>query len=95
MTECDSKELLIPKDGKGINFQSLEISRPVPPPLPVKRGEWENEKLLESAAGVAVSSGLIQVSVRAMRFSLECNRSNKICFVYSKLAIPETNRKRK
>ncbi len=32
---------------------------------------WEKEKLLESAAGVALSSGLIQVSVRAMRFSLE------------------------
>ncbi len=31
----------------------------------------EKEKLLESAAGVALSSDLIQVSVRAMRFSLE------------------------
>ncbi len=49
MTECDSNELLIPREGKGINFQSLEISRPVPPPLPVRRGVWENEKLLESA----------------------------------------------
>jgi len=47
------------------------MSRPVPPPLPVKQGEWENEKLLERAAGVAVSSGLIQVSVRAMRFNFE------------------------
>ncbi len=38
---------------------------------PVKRWVSEKEKLLESAAGVALSSGLIQVSVRAMRFSLE------------------------
>ncbi len=52
-------------DDKGVNFQLLEVSRPVP--LPVKRGVWEKEKLLESAAGVA----LFQVSVRAMRFSLE------------------------
>ncbi len=71
MTECDSKEMLIPREGKGIHFQSLEISRPVPPPFPVRWGVWENEKLLESAAGVAVSSGLIHVSLRAMRFSLE------------------------
>ncbi len=55
-------------DDKGVNFQLLEMSRPVPPPLPVNGGGWEKEKLLESAAGVALSSGLIQVSVRAMRF---------------------------
>ncbi len=71
VTECDSKELLIPRDGKGLHFQLIEISRPVPPPLPVRRGVWENLKLLESAARVAVSSGLIQVSVRAVRLSLE------------------------
>ncbi len=58
-------------DDKGVNFQLLEMSRPVHPPLPVKRGVWEKDKLLESAEGVALSSGLIQVSVRAMRFSLE------------------------
>ncbi len=54
-------------DDKGVNFQLLEMSRSVPPPLAVKRGVWEKEKLLERAAGVALSSGLIQVSVRAMR----------------------------
>ncbi len=53
MTEYDSNELLIPREGKGIHFQSLAISRPVTPPLPVRR---ENEKILYSAAGVAVSS---------------------------------------
>ncbi len=37
MTECDSKELLIPREGKGIHFQSLEISR-------LRLGVWENEK---------------------------------------------------
>ncbi len=56
-------ELFILGDDIGVNFQLLEMSRPVPPPLPVKRGVWEMEKLLESAAGVALSSGLIQVSV--------------------------------
>ncbi len=39
----------------------------MPPPLPIVRGVWEKVKLVERAAGVAVSSGLIQVSVRAMR----------------------------
>ncbi len=73
------------------------MSRPVPPPLTVKRGVWEKEKLLESAAGVALSSGLIQVSLRAMRFSLEMtsNGSNEISFVDSRLTIPETNKKKK
>ncbi len=63
--------MFIHGDDKGVNFKLLEMSRPVPPPLPVKRGVWEKEKLLESAAGVELSSGLIQVSFRVMRFNLE------------------------
>ncbi len=47
-----------------MNFQLLEMSRPVPPPLPVKRGVWEKEKLLKSAAGVALSSSLSTQVVR-------------------------------
>ncbi len=43
----------------------------MPPPLPIVRGVWEKVKLVERAAGVAVSSGLIQVSVRAMRLRPE------------------------
>ncbi len=71
VTECDSKELLIARDGKGVNFQLLEMSKPVPSTSYSQMGVWEKEKLFESAAGVALSSGLNQVSVRAMRFSLE------------------------
>ncbi len=42
------------------------------PPLVKSESDLRGkEKLLESAAGVALSSDLIQVSVRAMRFSLE------------------------
>ncbi len=55
---------MILTDGKGLHFQSLEISRPVTPPLPFKWGVWENYKLLESAAGVALSFGLKKVSVQ-------------------------------
>ncbi len=46
MTECDSKELLIAREGKGIHFQSLKISRPVPPPLPADGvcGNMSNEQ---------------------------------------------------
>ncbi len=43
----------------------------MPPPLPIVRGVWEKVKLVERAAGVAVSSGFIQVSVRAMRLRPE------------------------
>ncbi len=32
------------------------MSRPVPQPLPVKRGVWEKDTLLESAAGVALDT---------------------------------------
>ncbi len=51
--------LLIPRGGKRLHFQSLEMSRPVPKPLQVRRGVQENEKSLERAAGLALSSGLI------------------------------------
>ncbi len=53
-------ELLPVGDGRRSNFHSFEIRRPVPPPLPIVRGVWEKVKLVERAAGVAVSSGLIQ-----------------------------------
>ncbi len=48
------------------------MSRPVPPPRPTWRGVWEKDKLLESAAGVAESSGRIQVSVKAKMLSVDC-----------------------
>ncbi len=51
-----------------MNFQLLEMRNSS---SQTGWGVWEKEKLLESAAGVALSSGLIQVSVRDMRFSLE------------------------
>ncbi len=41
----------------------------MPPPLPIVRGVWEKVKLVERAA--LVSSGLIQVSVRAMKLRPE------------------------
>ncbi len=75
---------MIFRDGKGANFQLLEMSRPSTSTSSSQTGVglvglgglgWVGlgggEKLLESAAGVALSSGLIQVSVRAMSFSLE------------------------
>lgn len=46
-----------------------EMSRPVPPPLPVGLGVWLKEKAEERAAGVDVFSGVIQVSVRARKSS--------------------------
>ena len=42
-----------------------DVKRPVPPPAPVERGVWVKECETERAAGVAVFSGVIQVSVRA------------------------------
>ncbi len=50
----------------------FEMSRPVPPPRPTWRGEWEKEKLLERAAGVAESSGRIQVSVKPKMLRVDC-----------------------
>ena len=47
------------------------MSKPVPPPLPVVLGVWVKEKAEDSAAGVDVLAGLIQVSVRA-RKSRDC-----------------------
>ena len=44
-----------------VNFQSLEMWKPVP----AGRGVCEKVVSAESAAGVAVFSGWIQVSVRA------------------------------
>lgn len=60
-----SNETYVFEGSSGENVHLSEISRPVPPPRPVRRGVWENVKLVESAAGVAVFSGVIQVSVRA------------------------------
>ncbi len=48
------------------------MSRPVPPPRPTWRGVWEKEKLLERAAGVAESSGRIQVSVKPKMLRVDC-----------------------
>uniref|UniRef100_A0A0E9W6X6 Uncharacterized protein n=1 Tax=Anguilla anguilla TaxID=7936 RepID=A0A0E9W6X6_ANGAN len=53
--------------GRAEYFQEGEIRRPVPPPRPDGRGVWENEKKEERAAGVAVFSGVIHVSVRARK----------------------------
>ncbi len=54
------------------------MSRPVPPPRPTWRGVWEKEKLLERAAGVAESSGRIQVSVKAKTLSVDCKEKAEI-----------------
>lgn len=54
--------------GRTEYFQAGEINKPVPPPRPDGRGVWENEKEEERAAGVAVLSGVIQVSVRARKW---------------------------
>lgn len=66
MTEWNSKEDM-DRSGRerAENFHEGEIRRPVPPPRPEGRGVCEKEKEDESAAGVAVLSGVIQVSVRA------------------------------
>ncbi len=48
------------------------MSRTVPPPRPTWRGVWEKDKLLERAAGVAESSGRIQVSVKHKMLSVDC-----------------------
>ncbi len=48
------------------------MSKPVPPPRPTWRGVWEKEKLLERAAGVAESSGRIQVSVKPKMLRVDC-----------------------
>ena len=64
MAMC-SKVLYLVMDSSWLYFYLLEISRPVPPPRPDDREVWENVWLVESAAGVALFSGLIQVSVEA------------------------------
>jgi len=69
--ECDLNELLSNGGAKVTNFQAFEMSRPVPPPLPVRRGVCEKVKLVERAAGVTMSSALIHVSVRANRLRPE------------------------
>ena len=48
-------------------FHLSAISRPVPPPCLPTLGLWVNENPADRAAGVAVFSGLIQVSVRARK----------------------------
>ncbi len=48
------------------------MSRSVPPTRPTWRGVWEKDKLLERAAGVAESSGRIQVSVKPKIPSMDC-----------------------
>ncbi len=50
-------------------FQLLEMRRPVPSPFLTWQGCEEKEKLLERAAGVAESSGRIQVSVKPKMLS--------------------------
>ena len=48
-------------------FHLGDVSSPVPPPIPVERGVWVNLWETARAAGVAVLSGVIQVSVRARK----------------------------
>ena len=55
--------------GNTENVQEGEISKTVPPPWPDGREVCEKEKEDEKAAGVAVFSGVIQVSMSAMVFS--------------------------
>ncbi len=54
------------------------MSRPVPPPRPTWCGVWEKDKLLERAAGVAESSGRIQVSVKPKMLSVDCKEKVEI-----------------
>ena len=54
--------------GNTENVQEGEISKPVPPPWPDGREVCEKEED-ERAAGVAVFSGVIQVSVSARNCS--------------------------
>ena len=67
-----SKVLYLALGISWLYFHLLEISKPVPPPRPDVREVWENVWLTESAAGVALFSGLIQVSVRARMSSDRC-----------------------
>ena len=60
-----SKVLYLAMGSSWFYFHLLEISIPVPPPRPYVRELWENVWLVDSAAGVGLSSCLIQVSVRA------------------------------
>ncbi len=76
-SDCDSKKLLIPREGKGIHFQSLQKSRPVPPPLPVRREVWENEKW-ESAVGVAVGLKRFRIVTRIQKIRGKlCSSKNR------------------
>ncbi len=68
----DSNELWLNKGEWVECFQLFEMSKPVTPPRPTWRGVWEKEKLLEKAAGVAESSGWIQVSVKSKMLSVDC-----------------------
>ncbi len=54
------------------------MSRPVPPPRTTWRGVWEKDKLLERAAGVAESSGRIQVSVKPKMLRVDCKEKAEI-----------------
>ena len=55
--------------GNTENVQEGEMSKPVPPPRPDGREVCEKEKEDERTAGVAVFSGVIQVSVSARNCS--------------------------
>ncbi len=68
----DSNELGLHRGEWVEYFQLFEMSKPVTPPRPTWRGVWEKEKLLEKAAGVAESSGRIQVSVKPKMLSVDC-----------------------
>ncbi len=56
------------------------MSRPVPPPRPTWRGVWEKENLLERAAGVAESSGRIQVSFKPKMLSVDFKEKAEMKF---------------
>ena len=71
--------MAVKESGVDVHLICGERSKPVPPPRPVERGEWENEWLTERAAGVAVFSGRIHVSVsaRASREAWDANAGMK------------------
>ncbi len=62
--------------------------------LPTWRGVWEKGKLLEKTAGVAESSGRLQVSVKPKILRVDWEAMARMKFVDSWLTIPETHRKR-
>ncbi len=61
--------------------------------LPTCRGVWEKGKLLERTAGVAESSGQIQITVKPKILRVDWEAMARMRFADSWLTIPETHRK--